>query len=86
MEEVRNFGVVAGPQVNWDKTKVMKINTDNANGECGESTEQPITYLGIIYIGKNKRGNESLIWDGKVRKKNQKYIEILETDNINVLW
>ena len=50
MEEVRNFGAVAGPQVNWDKTKIMKINTDYANGECGESTEQPIKYLGI-YVG-----------------------------------
>ena len=38
MEEVRNFGALAGPQVNWD-------NTDYANGECGENTEQPIKYL-----------------------------------------
>ena len=44
---------MAGPQVNWDKTKVMKINADYANGECGQSTEQPIKYLGI-YIGKIK--------------------------------
>ena len=53
MKEVRNFEAVAGPQVNWDKTKIMKINTDYANRECGESTEQPIKYLGI-YVGKNK--------------------------------
>lgn len=54
MEEGCNFGAVVGPQVNWDKAKVMKINTDYANGECGENTEQPMQYLGIC-IGKIKR-------------------------------
>ena len=65
------FGAVAGPQVNWDKTKIMNINTDNANGGCGESTEQSLKYLGI-YIGKNKRENERLIWDKKIEKKKSK--------------
>ena len=69
MKEIDSFGKIAGPKVNWNKTKMLKIMDFNLGISEFDFTEEPVKYLGI-FVGKNEEHVRRLNWEGKIEKVN----------------
>ena len=69
MDEVNDFGLHAGPKVNWEKTKFIKLSSLNENTLNSDIvfTTIPVKCLGI-YIGEDKKEIDILNWENKIQK------------------
>ena len=69
MNEIDRFGKIAGPKVNWNKTKMLKIMDINSGISEFDFTEEPVKFLGV-FVGKNEEHVRRLNWEGKIEKVN----------------
>ena len=69
MEEVTNFGLYAGPKVNWEKTKFIKLSSFKENTLNSDTvfTTDSVKCLGI-YVGEDKKEIDILNWENKIEK------------------